>query len=970
MTQSGSSKITLRAFLIGAFFAAVFAYITAYRDIATGQQMTTSQIAPLVCMLLVALVFLVNPLLRRIKFIRPLAAAELLIIFLMGAVSSGVGTYGLTAQLLPLMGGLFNQNWNTDQSRWDLYVEPFVNDKFFVAEEGVQVAAMKLYEAETDWRKDSDVLRAAQNFLKAREKIDALQEELRALGDVALTDVALKRAGVQARLDDGGVMFRRAEAGWAMYEDDFSPDVVARDWTDRVAAKEKLRSEAKASLEILEEKSFATVELFRRGLPEGMRAIPGFIPVPKEGASEYFVRLRRLTHGIRALKSLRSASALVDRGGTPADHEEIVRHLDLAIEQLTPIATAPRTKARFLRDQAESTARGKVSKTKSLLAERVERQSQTADAEDAKILKKRVAKLRAEANKLSAKNDKLTLVRVGLKKTLDQAEKVLATQEVLRDIRTQMNEAEAIDLVVVGRELHQAELSFRGFDASYRRYIAGDVNWRVWISPLANWALIIGLTYLVFMSLNVLIFRQWAYNEKLIYPFAEFPEILSGVSEEGIQTTPPIYRSGLFWSGFAISFLILLWNWNDKANLHPIRMHWYWDEHIKNSVFDGLRGAGLHDFLFTLIGLSFLVPARISLSLWSFHLLFFVQLLVLVWLGYGVDYHSFPRDWGQVLNFRTAQGGGALLVFSSVLLWKCRQYIFCAFSSRAIDMLEPDEKAELKLSSWLFMMGSIALVAVLTWSMGANLFYTIFFYLVCLAVTVGMIRAVTEGGVLSFQSHFGPMHLIRSIFGFDHTWTAPALFAPLMVYYSVFFLDLKAFIAPAMANALKIRDTLRIERRAFHLSLAGSLICAIVVAFLTQIIYCYHIGADATAHPWIYKGYAGSVFTPLKTIAQTQPIDMTAGKWWLLTGALMMGAMLYARQYIFWIPHPIGLIMFVSPLMRAYWSSILIGWLFKVMITKYGDNNTYRQWRFFFIGLMIGELLLCAMSLAHLERGY
>jgi len=83
---------------------------------------------------------------------------------------------------------------------------------------------------------------------------------------------------------------------------------------------------------------------------------------------------------------------------------------------------------------------------------------------------------------------------------------------------------------------------------------------------------------------------------------------------------------------------------------------------------------------------------------------------------------------------------------------------------------------------------------------------------------------------------------------------------------------------------------------------------------------------------------------------------------WVLAGAIGMAALLYLRQYVFWLPHPIGMIMLVNPNMIAYWFSILLGWLFKTLVTKYGNKDTYAKARSFFIGLIVGELVLVMLA--------
>jgi hypothetical protein len=96
---------------------------------------------------------------------------------------------------------------------------------------------------------------------------------------------------------------------------------------------------------------------------------------------------------------------------------------------------------------------------------------------------------------------------------------------------------------------------------------------------------------------------------------------------------------------------------------------------------------------------------------------------------------------------------------------------------------------------------------------------------------------------------------------------------------------------------------------------------------------------------------------------QTPPGAEPGTALWILTGGLMMAALLFFRRTSFWLPHPIGLIMLINPLMRAYWFSILIGWLAKTLVTRYGNRNTYINVRPLFVGLIVGELLIVTASL-------
>jgi len=507
---------------------------------------------------------------------------------------------------------------------------------------------------------------------------------------------------------------------------------------------------------------------------------------------------------------------------------------------------------------------------------------------------------------------------------------------------------------------------FPSFDASYSRYFFGDVPWGQWTGVIFRWGLLVALTYIVLMTFNVLIFRQWAHNEKLIYPLVELPEILAGQRDGKPGVIPEIFRSGLFWVGASISGSVLGWNLLAASNivpgLQPLDLVNMWESYILNSPLQGLKPGASSTVFFTMIGLAFLIPAKVSFSLWFFWVFYMVQLLCLVWLGYGDDENSFTKEWYYTMNFCTAQGGGAMLVFAGVCMYKARQYIFCAFQPSAVKDLEEDERRELRASSFLFVVCSLGLMLMLWQGMGANLLYVIIFYAIIMCLTIALVRAVAEGGILGFQAWAGPFHFIKNIFGFDKAWSSPALFAPLMIYHAVFFLDIKTFIAPAMANSLKMREDLKMERGRFHLAVFAAIFAAMVVAVGLSLMMCYSQGANGM-NGWFYSGFPRDLYSYVKDINQNPPGASLSTSLWILCGASMMGMLLYFRQSMFWLPHPIGLVMLVNPIMRKFWFSILLGWLAKYLVTKYGNRDTYSQTRALFIGLIVGELIVVTLSL-------
>ena len=63
------------------------------------------------------------------------------------------------------------------------------------------------------------------------------------------------------------------------------------------------------------------------------------------------------------------------------------------------------------------------------------------------------------------------------------------------------------------------------------------------------------------------------------------------------------------------------------------------------------------------------------------------------------------------------------------------------------------------------------------------------------------------------------------------------------------------------------------------------------------------------------------------------------------------------RARFAWFPlHPLGYLIPLSYPMICLWFPIFVGWLCKVIISKYGGNSAYRVARPMFLGLAFGDI--------------
>lgn len=967
--------LSLRAFVIGFLLTGWLGWYAAQLTLEKNIRLASTQVPTTVFVFLVVAVLLVNPVLRRVRLIRPFAVTELLLIFIMGSVSIGIAVYGTMGQLIPLMSNLYNRHFNTAQARWDLHLEPFLNEDFFIAEKGIQAVAIRHRESALAWTEARALLDAAGGLTRSRDELNTLNEQAGRM-DRELDDpeVRMRRVTLQRRIELAEETLARAQARWAPFEAlGHNAGEILSTYPGRVAELGQAAEQNEKAMSELREKAFQKVDVIRRGLPDDLRAVPGILYVQGEGMDVYMARLRRTRSGVAALQHVREAIRLLSdktAGVEDAAESEIGR----AREKLDPLVD----------DQHfQVLAQGIMRELQTLETDRfgldqrlneLSRMRRVADSTEFARLDDAIGDAKSRHSALESRIAALTTDRKRIEPSVTIAARVESTRDALRAVEERLAQAGPGGRSAIAQELADLAATFHAIDASYGRLMIGDAEWSIWGAPLLRWAVIILLSYVLFISLNVIVFRQWAHHEKLTYPLAELPTVLSGAADTEPGRVPAVFRSGLFWTGAAIVCAVHGWNYMQGGVLYrPIQLLHPWSPFVTGTMFDGLGGAhsiGRTDIIFTIFGLTFLIPARISFSLWFFHLLFLIEILVLVWLGYGENFSSFPWDWNHTLNFRSAQGGGALLVFAAVLLWKSRRYFACAFAPGVLDGLEDDERKECRIASATFIVVSVALIASLCAWMGANLWYTILFYIVIVAVTIAMTRAVAEGGIPSFQCWFGPLHLVRNIVGLNHSWAAPSLFAPLMIYYLVLYTDMKTFLAPAIANAMKIRDNVKMSRIGFHAGVLGAMILAFFVTALTSIIFCYQHGADAVNHPWFYKVFPDSSFNGIKALAELQPVDTVGAKWWLLGGAGVMAALIFLRGHLFWLPHPLGLIMLVNPLIGSHWFSIFLGWACKSAIGKYGGRATYLRVRNFFIGIVVAEVLLVAFGMAHIDHGW
>ena len=81
-------------------------------------------------------------------------------------------------------------------------------------------------------------------------------------------------------------------------------------------------------------------------------------------------------------------------------------------------------------------------------------------------------------------------------------------------------------------------------------------------------------------------------------------------------------------------------------------------------------------------------------------------------------------------------------------------------------------------------------------------------------------------------------------------------------------------------------------------------------------------------------------------------------------GAIAMTIFTWMRSRFLWWPlHPIGFPIMATRVTDQIWFSVMLAWLIKVMVLKYGGTPLFRRSRHFFLGMILGSVTVSGLWL-------
>ena len=509
--------------------------------------------------------------------------------------------------------------------------------------------------------------------------------------------------------------------------------------------------------------------------------------------------------------------------------------------------------------------------------------------------------------------------------------------------------------------IHQYRVGFGNEPGYWKR-----IPWGAWAKPFAFWMIFILAMYAMFYAVAMLFFDTWSRREKLVFPLARLPE--AALSDEGAEngSLPGMMRGGVFWIGFLFAFLILGYNGCCQAgwlrDVDPIYLGMRPRElngMLNGTIFQGIAdgGFGLAMRLnFTCIGIAFLLPIAISLSIWAYEVIALGLVMMGIWLAFYASSRTVVSNMELQSNFPSSLGGGALfgIALAMIVGLVREKWQASAMETPGIGRTRRFLRA-LGWGAGVLALSVLITLGWLRWNGVSFLWGSVYTAIVFLLV-VGLVRVLAESGIFCQQVHTGPLHLAA----LAPTPVVPASsLAPMMPAHSALFFDMKCFIGPSIINSFKMEEEVRAQRRRFHLIIIASILVTILVGAVTLLWLAYGPGANLS-QDWFFTIGPNTLLDATSHLIHYGGAGQPPGLWiFYLAGAGWAVLSLLMRKRFFWWLNPIGLAMLMNPLTRAYWLSFFVGWVCKKITVSYGGRHSFARIRPFFIGLIFGELLAC-----------
>ncbi len=495
------------------------------------------------------------------------------------------------------------------------------------------------------------------------------------------------------------------------------------------------------------------------------------------------------------------------------------------------------------------------------------------------------------------------------------------------------------------------------------------IPWGRWIKPLSMWLLFSAAFLTALLALACLLRFQWTVNERLPFPIVQLQSMLVAAPEPG-RAFNGVFSSHGFWTAMVVVLLVestlgLSQYFPNYVPLIPFKFDL--TAVLADEPWVQMQGfMKAQTIYFTLLGVSYFTQTRTSFSLWG-------SVVIVAVARWIVDPTS-TRIPAEAYN---DQQLGAVFAFAAGVLWIGRAHwmmILRALVGRPRAGDAQGGFVSYRLAAIAFLTGVGGMLAWLILFAGCSPWLAGVIVLMILLAHFVTARVVAETGLAFVRVSVGINQLLTTF--------SPKIFSTrdAFLYGVSHYGYMQAARESALVfgmHGLNTIDTVDPqppgERRRGIVPLLTATLVIATLACAAASLWCYYRHAIplSDSASGVLNVY-GTTHWP-KTYLVDFPIQVDRGIFpsrpqntWIHLGigiGVMLVLQVLTMRYAAWPLMPVGFLMCSVWYMQLAWFSILLGWLAKVLILRFGGATLFNRMKPIFIGMIFGEAIATGLWL-------
>lgn len=501
----------------------------------------------------------------------------------------------------------------------------------------------------------------------------------------------------------------------------------------------------------------------------------------------------------------------------------------------------------------------------------------------------------------------------------------------------------------------------------YSRLQDGEtIPWGDWIIPFAGWGVFIFAFWITLIAIACITRLQWAENERLAFPLAQLQAMLIEPPQPG-HGLNRLFRSRAFW--ITCLAVVTIHSITAASTIFPkqipaIPLGFDFTRTFADPPFSFLpehtRRATLY---LTFVGVVYFIPSKVAFSLWFFYLL------------QGLISMNAQRQGGSVPGgaWMDQQMGAAVALVAGIAV--VGRHHWMRVLRQMFQRARPGEPVGLYITyrwaGWMLVGGTALMLGWLI-VVGATWWFALLIAGFMLMTHLATARIVAQTGLPFIRVHAAIDQVYTNI--------PPSALSS----RDVILAGASNMVGPIASRESLLTFTHSIMQTAEHTPTAepartrSSIMKVIIIALIVG------YGVAAWAHLRAYYGYAQPMTITAQGYENPDGVDNWPrnqisnqvnrhgdGNWASKThspalhfgiglgvmGVLQWGSLTFAN----WLLAPIGYLTANTFYMQTAWFSLMLGWLIKVLIVRFGGARLYSDVRPVFVGLIFGEALAAGL---------